>query len=321
MPETARLSVRDAGITFRGRNGAPLRALDGVSFDVARGETLGIVGESGCGKSTLAKAVMHLLSDAEGVVELNGARIDTLPAADWIQLRRRMQYVFQDPLGALDPRMSVFLQVREPLDIHRIGSKAERAEKTRALLDAVGLRPELHDAAPTEISGGQRQRVVLARALILEPDILICDEPVSALDVSIQAQVLNLLADLRERMDLTMLFISHDLAVVRQVSDRVAVMYLGRVVEIAPVDQLYHRPAHPYSRALLDAAPRLGRRRQGRMRLSGDTSTAVAGQGCPFAPRCPVAQAPCHATPPALTAVEPSRQVACHFPFAAEDAV
>lgn len=252
------LTVRNAGVTFRSNDGSDLRALDGVSFDVDRGETLGIVGESGSGKSTLAKGIMRLIPQFEGVITLGGQAIDTATPA----LRRRMQYVFQDPLGALDPRMSVLSQVREPLDIHRIGTKPERRERALSLMEAVGLHPDLHASAPIEISGGQRQRVVLARALALQPEILICDEPVSALDVSTQAQVLDLLADLRRKLGLTMLFISHDLSVVRQVSDRIAVMRRGEIVELAPVDQIFRAPRHDYTRTLLKAVPRIGHRRR-----------------------------------------------------------
>ena len=320
MPEPPRLSVRDARVTYRGRGGRPVRALDSVSFDVAPGETLGIVGESGCGKSSLAKMMVRLVRGGEGEVRLDGARIDNQDAVAWKALRRRIQYVFQDPLGALDPRMAVLAQVREPLDIHDIGDRRERRAKAAALLESVGVGPHLHDSAPVEISGGQRQRVVLARALVLEPEILLCDEPVSALDVSIQAQILGLLIELRDTFGLTMLFISHDLAVIRHVSHRVAVLYLGRIVEIGDVDEIFARPAHPYTRALLDAAPRLGRPGP-RLRLQGETPSPEARRaGCAFAGRCPAAQARCRDMDPALAPLADGRAVACHFPHAIDEA-
>ncbi len=319
-----RLSVRDARLAYHAAGG-PVPAIDGVSFHLMPGETLGIVGESGCGKSSLARLITGLADRAalvSGEVRLDGQRIDGLGRSAWHPIRRRLQYVFQDPLGALDPRMSILAQVREPLDIHRIGPRGERRAKAERLLASVGIGEHLHRSAPVEISGGQRQRVVLARALILEPDVLLCDEPVSALDVSIQAQVLALLGRLRDELGLTTLFISHDLAVVRHISQRVAVMYLGRFVETGPVDAVLARPAHPYTRALIDAVP--GARRRGtRFRLAGETpKPSERPKGCALARRCPMAEARCHAEVPALTAhpTDPSRAAACHFPALAEAA-
>lgn len=320
MPDGARLSVRDARVRYRGARGQTVHAVDGVSFDVAGGETLGIVGESGCGKSSLAKLIVGLTDGGNGTVHLDGQRIDDASSRTWKMLRQRLQYVFQDPLGALDPRMPALAQVREPLDIHGLGNPAERSAQARELLSSVGVGPHLHDSAPVELSGGQRQRVVLARALVLKPDVLLCDEPVSALDVSIQAQILGLLLRLRDEFGLTMLFISHDLAVVRHVSQRIAVLYLGRIVEIGDVDAVFGRPAHPYTRALIDAAPRFGRHRP-RVRLAGETPPAGARPpGCAFAGRCPAAREHCRTADPALAPMPDGRTVACHFPYALDTA-
>lgn len=258
------LSVRDLSVTYRTPGRSPHLAVENVSFDVAPGETLGVVGESGSGKSTVAKRIIGLV-DGAGEVSLGGSNVDNPSRVEWRGLRQRMQYVFQDPLGALDPRMRVLAQVREPLDIHRIGNRADRTDKAQALLQEVGIGPDLQNQTPVELSGGQRQRVLLARALILEPELLLCDEPVSALDVSIQAQVLALLDRLTAARHLAMVFISHDLAVIRQVADRVAVLYQGRVVEMGPVARVFAAPEHPYTRSLLDAVPRIGRRRAVKM--------------------------------------------------------
>ena len=329
MAERPRLSVRDVRLGY-GRRGQPrVNAVDGVSFDLWAGETFGIVGESGCGKSSLAKSITGLTGPnawAGGEVRLDGRRIDDQDTRSWKATRRRLQYVFQDPLGALDPRMPVVAQVREPLDVHRIGTARGRGERAAKLLEDLGVGPQLHGQAPTQLSGGQRQRVVLARALVLEPDVVLCDEPVSALDVSIQAQILTLLAELQRDFGLTLLFISHDLAVVRHVSQRVAVMYLGRFVEVGQIDAVFARPAHPYTRALLAAVPsaadKAGRGGR-RLRLQGETpSPAARPRGCAFAARCPAAQPICRSDDPALkpTLQGDSRAVACHFPYALEAA-
>lgn len=317
MSGVSKLAVRGAQVAYQGRQGRSVIAVEDVSFEVAAGETLGIVGESGCGKSSLAKLIVGLVR-GHGEVYLDGRRIDDKCRADWRLLRRSLQYVFQDPLGALDPRMAVFGQVREPLDIHGIGSRDERNARAAEMLEAVGIGSHLFKAAPAALSGGQRQRVVLARSLALAPDLLVCDEPVSALDVSVQAQVLGLLADLRDRLGLTMLFISHDLAVVRHVSHQVAVMYLGRIVERGQVDTVFARPAHPYTAALLDAVPRLGGKRD-RIRLHGETP--APGQrpaGCAFAGRCRSATSLCREQDPALLPQPDGRSVACHHPFSME---
>lgn len=308
------LRADGVGAHFKGHGGAVFEALAGVDLAVTAGETLGVVGESGCGKSTLAKRLLGLLP-GDGEVVFDGRRVDAADRRALRRLRRRMQYVFQDPLGSLDPRQAVLAQVREPLDIHGLGPRGDRTARARALLEEVGVGAHLHRRSPRALSGGQRQRVGLARALVLEPELLICDEPVSALDSSVQAQVLALLERLRDARGLTMLFISHDLAVIRHISHRVAVLYRGRLVEEAPSEALFARPAHPYTRALLDAVPRLHGRRGDRLRLAGESSAPAEGRGCPFAPRCPLARPRCREEAPALATVAPGRRVACHLPF------
>ncbi|MFM9940795.1 MAG: ABC transporter ATP-binding protein [Hyphomicrobiaceae bacterium] len=314
------LTVKDLKRTYRVRQGGgyfgaktDLKAVDGVSFTIARGETLGLVGESGCGKSTTAKLVLGLIAASSGSVTFEGQPIDARRNATWRALRQRMQMVYQDPLGALDRRLTAARQIREPLDIFRIGVGGERDQRVLELLDAVGLQRTAADRYPHELSGGQRQRVVLARALILNPSLLVCDEPISALDVSIQAQVINLLVELQEKLGLAMLFISHDLKVVRQVSHRVAVMYLGRIVESGEPDQLLRQPAHPYTQALVSAVPNPRARHQRRIVLDGDPPNPVnVPSGCSFHPRCPIASARCRSETPTLTAMDNGRVVACH---------
>ncbi len=293
---------------------AALKAVDGVSFAVNDGEALGIVGESGCGKSTTAKLVLNITSPTSGEIMFDGRDITRCSPAQWRALRRDMQFVFQDPLGALDPRMCIIDQTSEPLLIHEIGTKAEQRERAAELLIAVGLKAHTFGRFPHELSGGQRQRVVLARALILEPRLLVCDEPVSALDVSIQAQVINLLAELRERLGLTLMFISHDLSVVRHVCDRVAVMYLGRIVEMAEGDALFENPGHPYTQALLSAIPipEPGAERK-RIFLAGDPPSPIdVPSGCRFRNRCPAAKPVCAERDPQLKPLRDGQQVACH---------
>lgn len=294
---------------------ASLKAVDGVSFSIDKGRTLGLVGESGCGKSTTAKLVLGLIPATAGTVEFDGTRVTARHDAHWRALRRRMQMIYQDPLGALDRRLPVITQIAEPFEIHNPAMPAaERTERSALLMDSVGLRPDMAMRYPHELSGGQRQRVVIARALALEPDLLVCDEPVSALDVSIQAQVLNLLDDLRARTGFAALFISHDLKVVRQMSDQVAVMYLGRIVESGPPEEVFRRPQHPYTKALVSAIPTPARRgKRERIVLEGDPPSPVdVPSGCSFHTRCPIAQASCRNEVPQLLA-SGGHAVACHL--------
>jgi peptide/nickel transport system ATP-binding protein len=318
---SAVLEVRNLARHYAVRRGAvwsrpvTLRAVDGVSFSIAAGRTLGLVGESGCGKSTTAKLALGLVPASAGEVRFDGKPLPDAGTAEWRRLRTRMQMVFQDPLAALDRRLKVGDQIAEPLAIH--GKEAPDGQRARvlAIMDAVGLKPHQYDRYPHELSGGQRQRIVLARALILEPTLLVCDEPISALDVSIQAQVINLLLDLQASRNLSYLFISHDLKVVRQVSHEVAVMYLGRIVEQGTPDALFANPAHPYTQALVSAIPVARSRGTARPRiiLQGDPPDPVnLPSGCAFHPRCPLATAQCRAQAPALTPFDDGRLVACH---------
>ena len=293
---------------------ADLRAVDGVSFDIRRGETLGLVGESGSGKSTTGRMVLGLEAPDSGSVAFEQAAMPAIGSAPWRSQRARMQMIFQDPLGALDRRWPIARQVREPLDIRAIGDDASRALRVDELLHSVGLAHDQGLRYPHELSGGQRQRAVIARALATRPDFLVCDEPVSALDVSIQAQVINLLIDLQAELGLTMLFISHDLRVVRQISRRVAVMYLGRIVEIGDADHLFAAPQHPYTRALVSASPAPGRRNAERIVLTGDPpNPAARPAGCAFHSRCSHAFARCRMESPKLVEIAPDRSVACHL--------
>ncbi|MGI4944796.1 MAG: ABC transporter ATP-binding protein [Janthinobacterium lividum] len=290
-----------------------LRAVDSVSFTVARGRTLGVVGESGCGKSTTGRLALGLERPDAGHVRFEGAPMPAVGSPSWRQSRARMQMVFQDPLGALDRRLTVAAQVAEPLVIHAMGGRSEREARTEAVLRAVGLRPDQAARHPHALSGGQRQRAVLARALVTGPALLVCDEPVSALDVSIQAQIVNLLSDLQAERGVAMLFISHDLRVVRQLSHQVAVMYLGRVVEQGDPDAVFAEPAHPYARALVSAVPAPAGGRRDRIVLAGDPpDPARRPSGCAFHPRCPLAVPLCSAAVPALKPRADGRLVACH---------
>jgi oligopeptide/dipeptide ABC transporter ATP-binding protein len=294
-----------------------VHAVDRVSLAIQPGETLGLVGESGSGKSTLGRLLLRLIEPTGGDVLFAGRSLLGLPAAELRALRREMQIVFQDPYGSLNPRMRVASIVGEGLAIHRIGTRAERRARVAELLDLVGLPPEAADRYPHEFSGGQRQRVGIARALAVGPRFIVADEAVSALDVSIQAQILNLLQDLRGKLGLTMLFIAHDLRIIEHLSDRVAVMYLGRIVELAPRDEIYRNPRHPYTRALLSAVPSPDpRQRKERMVLGGDVPSPVRPpSGCAFHPRCPHAEDVCRTMMPPLETGRGGHAVACHvFP-------
>ena len=296
------------------RKKADLKAVDGVSFSVHKGETLGIVGESGCGKSTIARLVLNIDAPTSGSVAFKDRQITGLAPGEWRKLRQQMQYVFQDPLGALDPRMKIFDQVAEPLLIHNIADPSERQDKAAEILRSMDLKDHIFYRYPFELSGGQRQRVVLARALVLEPELLVCDEPVSALDVSIQAQVINLLAELTKRLGLTMIFISHDLSIVRHVCERVAVMYLGKIVELAEGELLFDNPAHPYTQALLSAIPipEPGLKRE-RTLLKGDPPSPIdLPPGCRFHTRCHQARQVCQERIPELKPLRDGQVVACH---------
>ncbi len=294
-----------------------VKAVDDVSFDIAAGETLGLVGESGCGKSTTGRAILRLYEPTGGEVRLEGRDIAHLGGAALRALRPRMQMIFQDPQASLNPRMTVGSIIAEPLDEHARLSRAERRAKVLALMDAVGLSRRFANRYPHEFSGGQRQRIGIARALALNPRFIVCDEPIAALDVSIQAQVVNLLEDLQERFGLTYLFISHDLSMVRHLATRVAVMYLGRLAEVAPADALYRKPLHPYSEALISAVPspdpevEAGRRR---IILKGDVPSPVnPPKGCVFSTRCPRVFDRCRVEVPPLLDMGAGRRVACHL--------
>jgi oligopeptide/dipeptide ABC transporter ATP-binding protein len=307
-----------------GRTGQEVQAVDGVSLDVRRGETLGLVGETGCGKSTLARCITRLYNLTSGRVSFDGDDISTLSRRRLRPYRLQMQMIFQDPYGALNPRRRIGSIIGDPFAIHGIAAGVERKRRVQELMELVGLNPEHYNRFPAEFSGGQRQRIGVARALALRPKLIVCDEPVSALDVSIQAQIVNLLADLQQELGLTYVFIAHDLSVVRHVSDRIAVMYLGKLVEIAPTDELFSRPRHPYTNALLSAIPAIdeeGGAGQGRIVLGGDVPSPIdPPQGCRFHPRCPKARQLCSDEQPILERKAgdlPDHAAACHYPVEA----
>ncbi len=290
-------------------------AVDGISFTLKEGETLGVVGESGCGKSTAGKTILRLIEPTAGTVTLNGRRIDNLPTSEMREIRREMQVVFQDPFSSLNPRMTVGEIVAEPLRNFGIAEAAERAERVAAIFAKVGLRRDQMARYPHEFSGGQRQRIGIARALALQPSLIVCDEPVSALDVSVQAQVVNLLVDLQAEFKLSYLFIAHDLAVVEHISHRIAVMYLGKIVELTDRRTLFSAAQHPYTEALLSAVPVPDpKTKRKRIILSGDVPSPInPPSGCRFHTRCPYAVERCKVEEPAFREIKPGHQVACHL--------
>ena len=313
---TALLEIDDVSVVYRGPRGGRLTAVDSASLSIDEGETIGLVGESGSGKSTLGRAVLRLTPVAQGRVLWRGRDLLTLSRAQTRAARREMQIVFQDPFGSLNPRHRVGTIIGEPLAIHAIGDAASRRKRIAELIDLVGLPGEAATRFPHEFSGGQRQRIAIARALASEPVFLVADEPVSALDVSVQSQIINLIADLKARLKLTMLFISHDLAVIRHVADRIAVMYAGRLAEVGPAEHVLARPRHPYTQALLSAVPRPGAQKGHRIVLAGDPPDPEnLPAGCVFASRCRRAEPRCRDERPAF---EPrgltAHPVACHFP-------
>jgi peptide/nickel transport system ATP-binding protein len=312
------LAIDSLDVRFTTAHGI-VHAVDQVSLSIGRGETLGLVGESGCGKSTLGRAIVRLIDPQGGSVRLDGRDLTQLSRRQLRSYRRDVQMVFQDPLASLDGRWSVGALLAEPLRIHGIGSAREHRERVAELLTSVGLPADASERFPHQFSGGQRQRIGIARALALEPKLIVLDEPVSALDVSVQAQILNLLVDLQKKTGVSFLFISHDLSVVDYISHRVAVMYLGRIVEIAPSDELWAKPAHPYTRALFDSVPRVEAqpRSSHRPLLKGDLPSPYAPpSGCRFHTRCAIAEARCSTESPVLHSTGDNHVVACHFPQA-----
>ncbi|MFH0964671.1 MAG: dipeptide ABC transporter ATP-binding protein [Planctomycetota bacterium] len=313
------VTVRDLKKYFPVRRGVfahiagHVRAVDGVSFDVRRGKTLGLVGESGCGKTTLGRAILRLEEPTEGEIRFDGLDVRRLAGGELRRLRRRMQIIFQDPYGSLNPRMTVERIIAEPLSVHAVAHGKERVLRVMEILERVGLSEEHAGRYPHEFSGGQRQRIGIARAIALQPDFIVCDEPVSALDVSIQAQILNLLKELQEKFGIAYLFIAHNLSVVKYMSDEVAVMYLGKIVELTARDDLYGRPFHPYTQALLSAIPVIDpQSKRERIVLPGDVPSPLSPpSGCPFHPRCPRCFGPCPRHVPDLWELAPGHFASC----------
>ncbi|MBE3519608.1 MAG: ABC transporter ATP-binding protein [Firmicutes bacterium] len=315
MTDKVILEVRNLKKYFNVGRRRILKAVDDVSFSVKQGEVLGLVGESGCGKTTVGRTVIRIYEPTAGRIIFDGTDITDLPEKDLVSFRRRVQMIFQDPYASLDPRMTVGEIIAEPLDVHHLASGPERLERIQYLLNVVGLNPEHANRFPHEFSGGQRQRIGIARALAVDPDFIIADEPISSLDVSIQAQVVNLLTSLQEERGLSFMFIAHDLSMVRHISHRVAVMYLGKIVEIAPSRQVYRHPLHPYTKALMSANPipdpDIESSRQ-RIILPGEVPSPInLPPGCRFAPRCSEAREICRTAIPALREAEPGHYVAC----------
>lgn len=303
-----------SGVVFAKTVGQ-VKAVDGISFHVAKGETLGIVGESGCGKSTLGKTILRLEEPTEGEIWFKGTDIAKLKAGEMRKIRRSLQMIFQDPYASLNPRMTVGRMLAEPLLLHNIGSVQERENKVKELLEVVGLDAKHFNYYPHEFSGGQRQRIAIARALVCRPELIIADEAVSALDVSVQAQILNLLKELQEKFALTYIFISHNLPVIRYISDRIGVMYLGKMMELTAAEELFTNPLHPYTKGLLDASPRLDRRRKAAVSILGldVPSAANPPDGCVFHTRCPYCKEICCREIPGLREIRPGHQAACHL--------
>jgi peptide/nickel transport system ATP-binding protein len=314
----AMLRVEELVVEFPARNGMTVHAVSGISLDIVEGETMGLVGESGCGKSTTGRAIVQLPPPVSGSVRLDGTELTALEDEALRKLRPRMQMIFQDPISSLNPRRRVREIVSEGLDIWKIGDKTSRNAKVDEVLEAVGIDPANASRRPHEFSGGQCQRISIARAVVTEPKLIICDEPVSALDVSVQAQIINLLQDMKDRYGLTLVFIAHDLAVVKNVSDRIVVMYLGKMCEVGDPESIYERPSHPYTAALLAAIPEPdpSQRPDSEKVLGGEIPSPLAPpSGCRFRTRCPKAQERCAAEEPVLTKVDANHFVACHFPL------
>lgn len=316
MSKESFISLREVSKNFK-VSGGLLRAVNKVSFDIAKGETLGLVGESGCGKSTLGRVVMGVYQPSEGEIVVKGEPLHIKSAKDRFKYAKVAQMIFQDPYASLNPRMTVGDIIAEGMEIHKMYDAQKRKERVNELLEIVGLNKEYASRFPHEFSGGQRQRIGIARALAIEPEFLVCDEPISALDVSIQSQIINLLIDLQNKLGLTYLFIAHDLDIVRYISDRIAVMYLGHVMEIGDSDEVYNNALHPYSQALLSAVPIPDpdlEQQKKRIILEGDVPSPIdVPKGCPFAGRCRYAKEKCSELRPELREIKPGHQVACHY--------